>query len=141
MMDTHEHLLSDEDLPGHGVLDANFAREMVRQQEAEGVIIWNDEDESYEPSARMILGRVGVAVLAKAAEIDPRATHAEIMATIFGTIPFVGESYLQEVSAEEFEKLDLTQGGFVVGSDGETTKVHEIPDTFPEDWAADDDAQ
>jgi len=118
-MDTHEHLIPDEDLPGHGVLDADFARNMLREQEEQGILIWCEDGDHYRPSARAMMVTVGMAIVAGAQELDPEASKEETTRAILACIPWV--------DAEEAE--------FDPFVPGEPPEDMEIPDTFPEDWA------
>jgi hypothetical protein len=129
-VDTHEHLLSDEDLPGHGVLDSDYARNMVRQQEESGLILWDEEAENYRPSARMTMGAVGMNITLKAAEINPNASQQEVTEAIFKCIPWIeaAETQWHDADGPDGEKFPVFTRDDVPFEPGE------LPDTFPAEW-------
>lgn len=123
-METHEHLIPDDDLPGAGVIVPEFARQQLRESEEAGLIVWDDDHEHYHPSARGHLARTAAMILAKAASIDPKASVEEVTEAVVSCLPWA--EGVTAISAD-----DLPEGGidamlashgiapFVVGSDGD----------------------
>lgn len=111
-METHEHLIPDDDLPGAGMIVPEFARQQLREAEEQGMIVWNDEHEHYHPSARGHLVRAAAMILARAAEINPEASVEEVTEAVVSCLPWA--SGVTAVATEDHEQITslLADHGF-----------------------------
>jgi hypothetical protein len=123
-MDTHEHLIPDDDLPGAGMIVPEFARQQLREAEEAGMIVWDDEHEHYHASARGHLVRAAAMIFQRAGEISPDASIQEITQAVVSCLPWA--EGVTAIPADEHERIEtlLADHGFspvawTASSDGE----------------------
>lgn len=115
---THEDQIPDEDLPGNGIFAPDFIREQLREQEERGILLWDEDNETYFTSARGTMLGIAMGVMAYAQTIDPAADQDEIVRAVVSCLPW-------ETRAEVVTTL------VEIDPDAEDFTV---PDTIPEEW-------
>jgi len=119
---THENELPDEDLPGSGIFDPEFIREKLREQEERGILLWDEDNNTYFTSARGIMVGIAMGVMAYAQTIDPAADQDEIMRSVVSCLPWEARAEVV-TTLEEVDPIDPDAPDF------------KVPDTLPEEWA------
>lgn len=117
-METHEHLIPDDELPGADVFAPEFIRERLAESEQAGVLVWDDDNSTYRTSARGLMLGIGMGCIERAREIDPYADQDEIMRHVTECLPWEAKALL----VNELVEIDPDAPDFAV------------PDNFPEEW-------
>jgi len=63
-METHEHELPDEDLPGFGIFTPEYIRDQLKEHEEAGLLLWDREEKAYRQSARALMVDIATVILA-----------------------------------------------------------------------------
>jgi len=127
-MTTHENDIPDEDLPGAGVFDPEYTRQRLRESEEAGILLWDDEANTYRTSARGIMFGIGMACLNAAQEIDPEADQETIMGTVTKCLPWEAKAAM----VTELVDLDKTVAALEMPNPDDVG--FKVPETLPEDW-------
>jgi hypothetical protein len=132
-MDTHEYLVPDEDLPGHGFLDSEFARSMLRKQEEEGHLVWDDDEQKYAISSRGMMLSIAHTIAEKSSEIEVDADPVDVITAIMECLPIQPGAVLV-VDADSPE--DIARASEEIAR---LNQANQVPDEIP-DWMMDEAA-
>lgn len=122
-METHENDLPDDELPGAGMFTPEFIRDRIREQEEMGILLWDEENNTYQTSARGILVGIAMNVMGRAQSIDPRAEQDEIMHQVIQSLPWQASAVMLD-SDEQMDDLENMR----------RLLDQDTPDAPPEGW-------